>query len=170
MTDQIRDGMVVSLAYVLTVDGEEVGRSDHNEPLEYLHGAENIVPGLEAALTGKRVGDQFTVTIPPADAYGEYDEDDIDEFEVEDIPGAENLEPGMVVEMEDDDGYIEVGMVKSVEDGVVVVDFNPPLAGKTLTFDVKVLSMRQADAEELKHGHPHSLDDYYDDEDYDDED
>ena len=169
MTDQIRDGMVVSLAYVLTVDGEEVSRSDQNEPLEYLHGAENIVPGLEAALAGKRVGDQFNVTIPPEDAYGEYDEDEIDEFEIEDIPGAENLEPGMIVEMEDDEGYVEVGMVKSIEDGVVIVDFNPPLAGKTLNFNVKVLSLRQAEAEELEHGHPHSLDDYYDDEDFDDD-
>ncbi|MBC8170469.1 MAG: FKBP-type peptidyl-prolyl cis-trans isomerase, partial [Anaerolineae bacterium] len=70
--DKITDGVVVSMTYVLTVDGEEVGRAGTEEPLEYLHGAENIVPGLEAALVGKKVGDQVHVTVPPEEAYGDY--------------------------------------------------------------------------------------------------
>lgn len=162
--DTIRDGVVVSMAYVLTVDGEEVSRAGADDPLEYLHGAENIVPGLEEALEGKRAGDKLSVTVPPEDAYGEYDEDDVDEFDLEEIPGAENLEPGMVVEVEDEDGYIYVGTVQEVSEDVVLVDFNPPLAGKTLTFEVEVLTLREANEDELEHGHPHSLDEFYEDE------
>ncbi len=163
--DKIAEGVVVSMAYVLTVEGEEVGRAGADEPLEYLHGAENIVPGLEAALDGKKVGDKVNVTVPPEDAYGYYDDEEIDEFDLEEIPGAENLEPGMVVEVEDEDGFIYVGSVMEITEDSVVVDFNPPLAGKTLTFDVEVLSLREAAPDELDHGHPHSLDDYYEEDD-----
>jgi FKBP-type peptidyl-prolyl cis-trans isomerase SlyD len=161
---KIEDGLVVSMAYVLTVDGEEVDRADANEPLEYLHGAENIVPGLENALDGKGIGDKISVTVPPGDAYGEYDEDEIDEFDLDEFDDAEKLEPGMVVEMEDDDGFVYVGAVVEITGDTVVVDFNPPLAGKTLHFDVEVLALREADPEELDHGHPHSLADFYDEE------
>ncbi len=167
--DKIANGVVVSMTYVLTVDGEEVGRAGADEPLEYLHGAENIVPGLETALEGKGVGDKVNVTIPPEDAYGEYDDEDIDEFDLDEIPGVEDLEEGMIVEVENDDGEIFVGTVVEMTPEAVVVDFNPPLAGKTLTFDVEILGLREATAEELDHGHPHSLHDYYDDE-FDDED
>ena len=159
--DKITDGVVVSMTYVLTVDNEEVGRAGADEPLEYLHGAENIVPGLEAALEGKTVGDKVHVTVPPEEAYGEYDDDEIDEFDLEEIPGGENLEEGMIVEVEDEDGFVYIGTVMEVVDGAVVVDFNPPLAGKTLTFDVEVLSLREAAEDELDHGHPHSLNSFY---------
>jgi FKBP-type peptidyl-prolyl cis-trans isomerase SlyD len=162
--EKITDGVVVSMTYVLTVDDEEVGRAGTDEPLEYLHGAENIVPGLEAALEGKTVGDKVHVTVPPEDAYGEYDDDEVDEFDLEEIPGGENLEEGMIVEVEDEDGFVYIGTVMEVVEGTVVVDFNPPLAGKTLTFDVEVLSLRQAAEDELDHGHPHSLNSFYEDE------
>ena len=162
--NKITDGKVVSMTYVLTVDGEEVGRADANEPLEYLHGAENIVPGLEAALEGKTVGDIVHLTVPPENAYGEYDDDEIDEFDLDEIPGGENLEEGMIVEVEDEDGFVYIGTVMEIVDGSVVVDFNPPLAGKTLTFDVQVLTIRDAEADELDHGHPHSLNSFYNDE------
>jgi FKBP-type peptidyl-prolyl cis-trans isomerase SlyD len=171
MPNKIENGVVVSLAYTLEVEGEVVGSADANEPLEYLHGAENIVPGLEEALEGKTIGDKVHVVVPPEKAYGDYDEDDIDEFEMDEIPDSENLEEGMIVEMEDEDGFVYVGTVMEVSDGVVVVDFNPPLAGKTLTFDVEVLKLRAADPEELDHGHPHSLDDFYEeDEEFEDDD
>lgn len=167
--DTIQDGVVVSMAYVLTVDGEELSRANADDPLEYLHGAENIVPGLEAALAGKKLGDKLSVTVPPEDAYGEYDEDDIDEFDLDEIPDAKNLEPGMVVEVEDEDGYVYVGTVQEITEDAVLVDFNPPLAGKTLTFNVEVVGLRAANEEELEHGHPHSLDDFYDDDEEDEE-
>lgn len=166
-TDTITDGKVVSLSYVLTVDGQVVSQTEADEPLEYLHGAENIIPGLEAALTGKRVGDKINVTLAPDDAYGEYDEDEIEEIDRDEMPESEVLEEGMLVEVEDEDGFVYVATVTELSDDTVVLDFNPPLAGKTLTYDVEVLHIREANDDEIAHGHPHSLDDEFDD--YDDE-
>jgi FKBP-type peptidyl-prolyl cis-trans isomerase SlyD len=168
MSDTITDGKVVSLAYVLTVDGQEVSRTDSDDPLEYLHGAQNIIPGLEAALAGKKVGDKINVTLNPDEAYGDYDEDEVEEIDRDDMPEAEALEEGMLVEVEDEDGYTYVATVTQITDDTVTLDFNPPLAGKTLTYSVEVLGMREANEDELDHGHPHSLDhDHFDD--YDDE-
>ncbi|MBZ0302448.1 MAG: FKBP-type peptidyl-prolyl cis-trans isomerase, partial [Anaerolineae bacterium] len=81
--ETITDGVVVSLAYVLSVDGEEVERADRDDPLDYLHGASNIVPGLEELLEGKRVGDKVHATLPPDVAYGDYDPEETDKFERE---------------------------------------------------------------------------------------
>ena len=101
--EKIEDGVVVSMTYLLVVDGEEAGRAGEDEPLEYLHGADNIVPGLEAALVGKKVGDRVQVSVSPEDAYGDYDDEEMDEFSMDEIPGSENLELGMIVEVEDDE-------------------------------------------------------------------
>ncbi len=171
---QIQDGVVVSLAYTLTSDGEVIERASSEEPLDYLHGAENIVPGLERALDGKKVGDRFTVTLEPEDAYGEYDEEEVEVVAREDVPDAEALEPGMVVVLEDEDGYIFDAIVREITSNSVVLDFNPPLAGKTITYDVQVVALREAEEEELRAGQPYGFaDDDYDEEDdhdhYDDE-
>ncbi len=162
--ETIENGVVVSMTYLLIVDGEEMGRAGEDEPLEYLHGAENIVPGLEKALEGKKVGDRVQVTVPPEEAYGDYDDEEMDEFEMDEIPDSENLELGMIVEVEDDEGYVYEGTVVEIEDGTILVDFNHPLAGKTLNFDVTVIGLRAADPEELEHGHPHSLAGMFEDE------
>jgi FKBP-type peptidyl-prolyl cis-trans isomerase SlyD len=167
MSDTISDGKVVSLAYVLTVDGQEVSRTDSTDPLEYLHGAQNIIPGLESALTGKKVGDKINVTLNPDEAYGDYDEEEVEEIDRDEMPEAEALEEGMLVEVEDEDGYTYVATVTEITDDTVTLDFNPPLAGKTLTYNVEVLGLREANEEELDHGHPHSLDDEFDE--FDDE-
>ncbi len=161
--DRIQDGAVVGLNYVLTVDGEEMARTDAGEPLEYLHGAENIVPGLERALIGKQIGDKLSVTLAPDEAYGEYDQDNIEELDREDVPQADELEPGMVIEVEDEEGFVYLAYVKEVTADTVVLDYNPPLAGKTLTYNVEVVTIREADEEELAHGHPHS---FHDDDEY----
>jgi len=178
--EQIKDGVVVSITYVLTVEGQEEERVDADDPLEYLHGAWNIVPGLEAALAGKKIGDKISVTLSPEEAYGEYHDDNVESIAREDIPDAMKLEPGMVVEIEDDQGYVFDATVLEINDKAVVLDFNPPLAGKTVSYEVEVIGLREPDEEELEHGHPHSLhddyeDDYedyedYDEDDYDDED
>ncbi len=164
MTDRITDGMVVSLAYVLTVDGEEVERTETDSPLEYLHGADNIIPGLEAALNGKQAGDQVNVTLPPEEAYGEYDEEEIEEVDRSDMADAGPLELGMLVEVEDEDGFVYMATIAEVTADTVTLDFNPPLAGKTLTYDVQVVAVRPANEDELDHGHPHSLNSDYEDE------
>lgn len=164
--DKITDGVVASIAYRLTVDGMEIEEATADDPLEYLHGAENIVPGLERELTGKRIGERFTVTLQPADAYGEYDEDDIEIVDRSDLPS--EIQPGMEILIEDEDGNLFEAVIKEVGDEGVVLDFNLPLAGKVVTYDVEVVDVREADEEELDHGHPHS---YHDDFDlaYDDE-
>lgn len=159
--DQITDGVVASIAYTLRVDGVEVEEATTDDPLEYLHGADNIVPGLERELTGKRVGDRFSVTLQPEDAYGEYDAEDVEIIDRSDLP--ETVEPGMEILIEDEEGFMYEAVVKEVTNDGVVLDFNPPLAGKVITYDVEVVALRQADDEELDHGHPHS---YHDDFDY----
>lgn len=166
---KIEDGLVVSLNYILTVDGEVLAKTDATDPMEYLHGAEEILPGLEAALTGKQVGDKFSVTLAPEDAYGDYDDEDIEEIDRADIPNADELEVGMAVEVEDEEGYAYTAEVIDMTDKLVTLDFNPPLAGKTLTYDVEVIGVREATAEELEHGHAHG-NGWEDDEDYEYED
>jgi FKBP-type peptidyl-prolyl cis-trans isomerase SlyD len=166
----IAENMVVSLAYTLSVEGEEISRATREEPMEYLHGHQEIVPGLENALTGKKVGDRFSVTLSPADAYGEYDEENFEEIERSDIEDADDLEIGMVLEVEDEDGFTYMAHVAEISGNTVTLDFNPPLAGKTLTYEVEVLDVRLADEEEIEHGHAHGSalfdeDDFDDDED-----
>lgn len=161
--NRIADGMVVSIAYRLKVEGEEIARATADDPLEYLHGAEDILPGLEAALEGKKVGDRFSVTLAPHEGYGDYDEENIEEIDRADIPDADQLKPGMVVEVEDEDGYSYMAHVAEMTDNTVVLDFNPPLAGKTLSYDVEVVEVRLADEDELEHGHVHSYDDDFED-------
>lgn len=171
MPDKIDNGVVVSLQYTLVVDGEEIDSADSQNPLEYLHGAQNIVPGLEQALAGKAVGDRVQVTLPPEAGYGEYSEEEIDEFGKDELPDSSQLEAGMFIEVEDEEGYVYEGVIQEITEDAVIVDFNHPLAGKTLNFDVTVLSLRQADDEEIAHGHPHSMAGYFEDEDdWDDED
>ena len=167
--EKITDGMVVSLNYVLTVDGEQLAKTEAGDPMEYLHGAEEILPGLEAALTDKQVGDKFSVTLTPEEGYGDYEEEDVEEIDRADIPNADELEVGMGVEVEDEDGFTYTAEVIEMNDKVVVLDFNPPLAGKTLTYDVEVVGVRAATAEELEHGHAHG-EGWEEDEDYEYED
>jgi FKBP-type peptidyl-prolyl cis-trans isomerase SlyD len=172
--EKIENGVVVRLVYTLTVDGEVVDQAETEEPLEYLHGAENIVPGLETALIGKKVGDKVNVTLTPDQAYGDYDEDEVEEVDKADIDQADELQTGMLIEAEDDEGYVTFGLVREITADTIILDFNPPLAGKTLTYDVQVVGLREADKDELAHGHPHSLHSHFqhadDDFDYDDDD
>ena len=158
---QIEAGVVVGVAYIMTVDGEETERAGREEPLEYLHGAGNIVPGLEDALDGKRIGDRFTITLSPDVGYGERDEDEIQAIAREDIEDADVLEPGMMVEIEDADGDLFDATVVEVTADAVVLDFNDELAGKTLTYEVEVVSLRPAEAQELENGYPDSLEEVF---------
>jgi FKBP-type peptidyl-prolyl cis-trans isomerase SlyD len=168
----IADGMVVSMAYTLTVDGVEIASAAPDEPMEYLHGYQEILPGLENALTGKRVNDSFSITLAPDQAYGDYDAENFEEIDRADIPDSESLEVGMVLEVEDEEGEVWMAHVAEIKGNTVVLDFNPPLAGKTLTYSVTVTDVRMATDEELDHGHAHgSIYDWDDeDDDWDDDD
>lgn len=153
---KVEDGLVISIAYVLTLeDGEVVDESNADEPLMYLHGAENIIPGLENALTGMSVNEQKKVIVAPEDAYGEYDDDGINEMPRDFFPEDVEVEPGIVLTMKDEDGNIYDATITDIEEDIVTLDFNHPLAGETLTFDVTIVAIREATEEEAAHGHPH---------------
>jgi len=165
MADVVRDGAVVSLEYELKLaNGEVVDFSETDEPLEYLHGAENIIPGLERELAGLQVGDEKDVEVPPADGYGEYDPEDVEVVERGALPKNIPLQLGMVLAVSDENGDFSEAFVREISPNSVTLDFNHPLAGQRLFFKVKVLGIREATEEELAHGHPHGAHSHEDDE------
>lgn len=151
---QITDKAAVSIHYTLTTPGgEQLDSSIGDEPLLYLHGMGNIIPGLEAALVGKSVGDKFNVSIEPAQAYGEIDPEMVQVVSkrmFEDM----DLEVGMQFHADVSHGS-GIITVTEIEGDDVTVDGNHPLAGETLIFDVEVIDVRPATADELAHGHVH---------------
>lgn len=152
----IGNNHAVSIRYKLTDDnGNVVDSTEENEPLVYLHGADNIIPGLEKALQGKAIGDTLEVTIAPDEAYGESVPELIQRVDRSAFPGIESIEVGMSFEAEDEDGSVERVVVKGVEGNEVIVDANHPLAGIPLTFEVEVLEVREGTKEEIAHGHVH---------------
>ncbi|NLO79197.1 MAG: peptidylprolyl isomerase [Xanthomonadaceae bacterium] len=156
---QVAKDKVVSIDYTLTDDdGSVLDTSNGRAPLAYLHGAGNIIPGLEKALEGKQVGDQLTVRIPPAEAYGERDEALTQVVPMELFQGVDRVEPGMRFQAQTSAG-IQVVTVSKVEGDEVTIDGNHPLAGKPLNFEVSVVDIRDATPEELAHGHVHGPDD-----------
>ncbi|WP_102125235.1 FKBP-type peptidyl-prolyl cis-trans isomerase [Deinococcus planocerae] len=150
----ITQDKVVELDYVLKVDGEVVDQSEAGEPLTYLHGHSNIIPGLERALEGKKAGDSLHVTVQPEDGYGERDEDNVEDLDRADFD--DEVEVGATYYAQAEDGSVLPFTVVGVEGDTVQVDFNPPLAGMVLNFDVTVKSVRDATGEELEHGHAHA--------------
>jgi len=146
---------VVSIEYTLRDDGGEIlDSSEGREPLAYLHGNGNIVPGLESQLEGKAKNDSLKVAVAPADGYGEFNAGDIIEVPREQFQDVKDLEVGMQFTASGPEGHRIVTVTK-VEDTMVTVDGNHPLAGKTLHFDVKIVDIRDASADELSHGHVH---------------
>lgn len=152
----IKQGSVVGITYRLTnASGEELDRADAAEPFLYLHGGGQIIPGLENALLGLLVGAKKTVTVPPHDGYGEIDEALVTTVSRNNFPPGQDIEVGMRFAAESDDGDSVVFTVTDVTGDQISVDGNHPLAGETLTFNVEVLSVREATEEELAHGHAH---------------
>jgi FKBP-type peptidyl-prolyl cis-trans isomerase SlyD len=154
--ETITAGKVVALNYTLRdTEGALIDGSDDGDPLYYLHGAENLVPGLEHALEGHKVGDKVSVTVPPEDAYGERQGPGPQAVPRDAFPKDAELEEGMPFCVENEDGEEIDLWISSVEADEIFVDVNHPLAGITLCFDVEVLSIRDATVEEQVHGHPH---------------
>ncbi|MEX0715049.1 MAG: peptidylprolyl isomerase [Planctomycetaceae bacterium] len=146
---------VVLIDYTLTDDaGNVLDRSDEGEPLAYLHGAENIIPGLEQALEGKSAGDALQVSLAAGDAYGDHDPQLVQAVPRAQFPRDMEPEVGDQLQAETPDGPRIVTVVK-VETEAVTIDANHPLAGVPLNFDVKVVEVRDATREELDHGHVH---------------
>jgi len=148
---------VVTIHYTLTNDqGEQLdsSREEGREPLTYLEGAQNIIGGLESALADKETGDQVKVSVEPAEAYGEVNEELIQPVPRSAFEGVDTIEPGMQFQVQTPGGPQIVRVVEVAEE-TVTIDANHPLAGQTLHFDVEVVSTRAATEEEQAHGHAH---------------
>jgi FKBP-type peptidyl-prolyl cis-trans isomerase SlyD len=152
---QVAKNTVVTIDYTLTNPaGEVLDSSRGGEPLSYLHGTGGIIPGLESALDGKSPGDALRAVVPPEQAYGPRKDAMVQAVPRERFQGAPQVEPGMQFQANTPQGPRTVTVV-AADDQNVTVDANHPLAGVTLTFDVKVVDVRDATAEEVAHGHAH---------------
>jgi len=151
----VEKNRVVSIDYKLTdSDGEIIDSSEGAEPLVYLHGNSNLIPGLEKELEGKKAGDKITCVVGAAEAYGDFDENLVFSVKKSNFAEPDKIEEGMQFEAHGEDGARVVTVV-SIEGDNVRVDANHPLAGEDLHFDVAVVDVREATAEELSHGHVH---------------
>ena len=139
--EAVAQGMKVKFDYTLTVDKEVVETTEGKQPLEYVHGKNMLIPGLERELEGLKVGAVKAVIVKPEDGYGPVRTDALREFEKSKFPKDIVPQVGMVLEMQDPQGNPYPAMVKEIKDKVVVLDFNHPLAGKELKFDVKIVGV-----------------------------
>jgi FKBP-type peptidyl-prolyl cis-trans isomerase SlyD len=152
----IGDKLVVTIHYTLTDNtGDTLDSSEGAEPLAYLHGAGNLIPGLEKALVGKTAGATLQATIAPEEAYGEIHPELIETVPREAFEGVDKIEPGMAFEAQGSDGQARRIVVREVADDGIIIDGNHPLAGVELNFDVQVVDVREATEEEIAHGHVH---------------
>lgn len=155
-TSTITDGSVVTMHYKLVLDsGQVVDSSEGKDPLGYLQGSGNIVPGLEAAMAGKAEGDSFDVKVTPEEGYGPRHDEAVQQVPRQAFPGDANLEPGLQFQATGPDQRPLMGTILEVAESEVKVDFNHPLAGETLHFSIEVVGVREATPEEKDHGHVH---------------
>ena len=153
---QIIKDRVVSIDYTLTdKDNLFIDSTLGADPLDYLHGYENIIPALEQALEGRLEGDSFSINIPAAEAYGERNENLVMVIPRDNFDPEMEIEEGMQFNAQGPPGSLVVTIVK-VEDEKITIDGNHPLAGMDLNFDVIVTGIRDALPEEIAHGHPHA--------------
>ncbi len=162
---KVQDGQIVTMDYTLWVDDEVVDTSEGAEPIEFLQGAGNIIPGLENQLYGMAVGDSKDVLVDSQDGYGDVDEEAFADVPRNQFPSDIPMEPGIELQVRDESGHVMNARIDQVEDETVRLDFNHPLAGKALRFAIKIAGIRQATEEELEHGHAHGEHEY----DYEDE-
>jgi FKBP-type peptidyl-prolyl cis-trans isomerase SlyD len=168
---QVGKNKVVAVHYVLQVQHDDkmvvADKSELENPLTYLHGSGMLLPDFEKNLEGKVSGDAFSFSISASNGYGEYNEE-----EVAQIPKAsfldkdgnfdsENIRPGAVLPMQDNNGNNFQGLVVEINEDTVIMDFNHPLAGKDLHFSGSVATVREASAEEISHGHVHGPDGHH---------
>lgn len=152
---KIESETVVSFHYTLRDEnGKELETSRGSEPSVYLHGANNIIRGLEAAMAGRESGDVFTVSLAPQEAYGVRNPDKMQRVPVKHLAFRGKLEAGKVVQLNTAEGMRAVTVVKAGRHSADI-DANHPLAGQTLTFDVEIVDLRPATPEEIAHGHAH---------------
>lgn len=153
---KVANDHVVLIHYTLKDEqGNLVDSSKGGEPLKYLHGAGNIIPGLEKALLGCAVGDNKEVIVEPSDGYGEYDESLVSKIPREFFSGVDVIQEGMEFHAQGPNGEVQPVIVKAVAETEVTIDANHELAGQTLCFQVSIEDVRLATSEEIDHGHVH---------------
>ena len=150
--EQVEKDVVVSMAYQLTVDGNVEEAYDDGNPIVFLYGHDNIISGLENAMQGMKVGDSKNVTVAPKDAYGEVVDEAIIDVPSEQFPDDIPLKIGTILEVKDENGNPLTAYITEVAEESVTLDFNHPMAGKTLDFMIKILDLRAGKAEEIKAG------------------
>ncbi len=152
---QITQNAVASIEYTLTDDsGEVIDTSKGQGPLTYLHGTGSLIPGLESELEGKGVGDAFKVRVEPDQAYGQRNDEMVQDVSRDQLPPDLDIQIGMQLQAQTEQG-MHVVTVVGVKEAQVRLDANHPLAGVTLNFDVEIVEVREATGEELEHGHVH---------------
>ena len=151
----VQNNQVVSMEYTLWVEGEAIDSSQGQEPLEFLAGHHNVISGLEREMIGMKVGESKEVVIAPSDAYGEYDDEAFADVGRANFPKDMPVKPGTELQVSDQTGQPMYARIESVEGESVRLNFNHPLAGKELRFNVKVVRLRDATEEETEHGHAH---------------
>jgi len=158
----IKKDMVVSIKYRLTNNsGEVLDEADSSDPFSYLHGHQQVIPGMENGLAGLKKGDKTKLTITPDEGYGEINEQLKLTLKREMFPKDFPLEAGTQFQADLGNGRSSVFTVLEVKEKEVSVDGNHPLAGETLNFDIEVLEVRKATKEELEHGHAHGGDGHH---------
>ncbi len=151
----IAQNSVVTIHYTLKDDaGEVIDSSREGDPIAYLHGHGNLVPGLERELEGKSTGDKVNVSVTPEQGYGDYDKNLVQQVPRRALQGIPNVRVGMRLQAQTPEGPRAVVVTRLVGD-MVTIDGNHPLAGKNLNFDVEITDVRDATEEELEHGHVH---------------
>ena len=152
---QVSDNKVVTLNYTLKDDDGNIIDQSHDDQFAYLHGAQNIISGLEIALTDKAKGDKVSVRIEPKDGYGEYNDSMIQNVDKNMFDNEQELEVGQQFHAQTPDGHMITVTIKAIDEDEITVDGNHPLAGVHLNFDVEVVDVREATTEEIDHGHVH---------------
>ena len=155
MSDKVQNDLVVTLDYKLFVEDELLESTDDGEPIQFLQGHGQIIPGLEEAVYNLKVGDTKKVVIEPDDAYGEYDPESLEVAKKEEFSEEVPLDVGTFLDLRDDEDEVLSAQIVETDEETVTLDFNHPLAGKTLTFEITVTDLRPASEEELVHGHAH---------------
>lgn len=155
-TKVVADDMVVSMAYKLTVEGEVIDEAGDHQAIDFMQGHRNIIPGLEKELAGMKKGESKSVVVGFEDGYGPVDESAIEDIALSEFPDDVEPKKGLELQMKDSKGQENYARVLSVGKESAKLDFNHPLAGKELNFDVKIVQLRPATDEELSHGHVHS--------------
>ena len=151
----IQTKKVVTIDYVLKDEKGELIDQSQDGSFCYLHGANNIIPGMEDALTGRTKGDEFKLVIEPKDAYGEYNPNMTQTVDRAMFDTNDDIKVGMQFQAQNEQGHMMMITVSKIDGDKITIDGNHPLAGETLHYDIKVVDIRDATDDELSHGHVH---------------